>query len=388
VVTGGEFAPIVEEIFCLGEFRSVAREFGFEDAIFDGGFEAEAFIEGGVLHGIAAPGGEIALGIGPGDVVVDIVIADGEELVDGHGGGDEVIFTFGDIEDGFGEFFQELEDAGVFPLVLAKGFVIHEEVAEVAIAVDVVDPLGEFFGREGPLGPTSIGEAEGDVIGEAVVFAEGGEGLVLPPNCRAGIAGSHVGVVGGAEAEDAVDTFAEDAGEAAGSVWVFHVGDEVGEFVVVDEFGVAEDAGCDPEELFDLGRVHVDLLDKLTLGINEGEGVAVGLADELAAAGVGELLEEVDDIGAELLKLFEGDAGDGVGDAEVALVAFDQVEDQFGCWAIALVGDLAGDLAVFEVVEVEMVGIKDRIAAEAEGLVDLKVKDDTCHGERIAEKEG
>lgn len=58
-----------------------------------------------------------------------------------------------DVEDGFGEFGEEVEDAGVFPLVFAEGFVVHEEVAEVAVAVDLVDPFGEFFGGEWPFFP-------------------------------------------------------------------------------------------------------------------------------------------------------------------------------------------------------------------------------------------
>lgn len=62
----------------------------------------------------------------------------------------------GDIEDCFGEFFHEVEDAGVFPLVFTEGFVVHEEVAEVSVAVDVVDPLGEFFGGERPFFPAFV----------------------------------------------------------------------------------------------------------------------------------------------------------------------------------------------------------------------------------------
>ena len=61
-----------------------------------------------------------------------------------------------DIEDCFGEFFEELKDAGVCPLVFAEGFVIHEEVAEVAVAVDVVDPLGELLGGEWPFFPAFV----------------------------------------------------------------------------------------------------------------------------------------------------------------------------------------------------------------------------------------
>jgi hypothetical protein len=37
---------------------------------------------------------------------------------------------------------------------------------EVAVAVDVVDPLGELLGGEGPLLPAAVAEAEGDVVGE------------------------------------------------------------------------------------------------------------------------------------------------------------------------------------------------------------------------------
>ena len=115
---------------------------------------------------------------------MDVVDIDGLELFGGHAGRDEVVLGgavgfLGDVEDGLGEFFQELEDAGVGPLVLAEGFVVHEKVAEVAIAVDLVDPLGEALGGEGPLGPAAVAEAEGDVVGEAVVLQEDGEGSAL-----------------------------------------------------------------------------------------------------------------------------------------------------------------------------------------------------------------
>ena len=173
-----------------------------------------------------------------------------------------------------------------------------------------------------------------------------------------------------------VGALADDAVEAGVARGVFHLGDVLGEFVVVDELGVAEEGGCLAEEVLDLPGVHVNLAVELVAGVDEGEGVVVGLADELAAAGVGELFEEVDDIGAPGLELVEADAGDGVGDAEVALVAFDEVEDEGGRGAVALVGDLVGDGLVFEVVEVEGVGVEDGVASEAVGLVDLEVEAD------------
>lgn len=104
--------------------------------------------------------------------------------------------------------------------------------------------------------------------------------------------------------------------------------------------------------------------------------MVVGLGDELAAAGFSELNEEVEDIGGEFFPLFDDGACDGVGDAEVAFVAFDEVEHEFGGWAIALVGDFFTDGAVGVFVEVEGVGVEDGVGFEAVGLVDLEVEVD------------
>src|SRR6185295_499728 len=110
------------------------------------------------------------------------------------------------------------------------------------------------------------------------------------------------------------------------------------------------------------------------------EGVVIRLADELAAAGGGEVLEGLDHVRGKLFELVEHDAGDGVADAEVPLVAADQVEDQFRRGAVALVRDLAADFPVLFGVEVEGVRVEDRVSAEPEGLMDLEVENDGGHG--------
>ena len=146
--------------------------------------------------------------------------------------------------------------------------------------------------------------------------------------------------------------------------------------VGVDELGVAEDLGGLTEVLLDQVSVHVDLVIELVLGVEEREGVVVGLGDELAATGLGELDEEIEDIGGELLPLLDDGAGDGVGDAEVALVSFDEIKHELGGRSVALVGDLLGDLAVGVFVEVEGVRVEDRVGLEPVGLMDLKIEDD------------
>ena len=74
--------------------------------------------------------------------------------------------------------------------------------------------------------------------------------------------------------------------------------------------------------------------------------------------------------------MLDDGAGDGVGDAEVALVLFDEVEDELGGGSVALIGDLFGDLAVGVLVEVEGVRVEDGVGLEAVWLVDLEVEDD------------
>lgn len=112
-----------------------------------------------------------------------VVFADGLVACDGLGGGAEVVAACADVEDFFWQGIEELEDAGFFPLVLAEGFVIHEEVAEVAGVIDAIDPLGERVGVERPMGPAAIGEAEGDVIAEAIVFQQQLDGRLSGIGC-------------------------------------------------------------------------------------------------------------------------------------------------------------------------------------------------------------
>ena len=283
--------------------------------------------------------------------------------------------------------------------MFAEGFVVHEEVAEVPVAVDVVDPSGELFSGEWPFFPGFVGESEGDVVGEFVVFeeeAEGGRGrgsktpsvgLADTSPVRTGeegwIEGGGWGAIDirrGAVAQVRVGAFADGAEEPWVAVFVFDFREGAGQGVGVDEFGISEDSWGLAEVLLDEVGVHVELVAELVLGIEETQRVVVGLGDELDAAGVCELLEEVEDIGGELFPLLDDGACDGVGDAEVALVAFDELEHELGRRAVALVGDLLGDLAVGFFVEVEGVGVKDGVGLQAVWLVDLEVEDDRGHG--------
>ena len=112
----------------------------------------------------------------------------------------------------------------------------------------------------------------------------------------------------------------------------------------------------------------------------------VGLGEEFDAAGGVELMESVHHFGNVLLELLEGDAGDRVGNAEAAFVHFDGVEESAIGRQIAFMGHFPADFGVFEVVEIVAVGIKDAIAAETEGLMDLEIKTNRWHFSRPFEQ--
>ena len=103
------------------------------------------------------------------------------------------------LQDLAGQVADEVEDAGLGPLVLAERLVVHEQVAEEAVAVDLVDPAGELLGRQRPLLPGAVAEAERDVVAQPVVLQQQ---LELRRVRRA------VDVVGAAVAEDVVGAFA------------------------------------------------------------------------------------------------------------------------------------------------------------------------------------
>ena len=104
--------------------------------------------------------------------------------------------------------------------------------------------------------------------------------------------------------------------------------------------------------------------------------MVVGLAEELDATRLGQLLKAGQHLGSVLFELFEDHAGDAVGDLEPALMLTDQIQHQLVGGQIAFARHLAADLGVLVLVEVVGVGVEDGIVSEPVGLVHLKVETD------------
>lgn len=345
VVAGGETTPIAEQYGIV---------LGLHDTL-----ELEQLLQGVGLHGVAEPGGEVAGLIGPADGVGDVELAGEAEMVGTFGGRSEI----GVRGEGFGgEVGEEVEDAGVGSVMLAEGFEVHEEVAD--LAADAGAHAGEFFGGEGMLGIVDVAEVEGEGVAEDVVAEEDADVVERRLEDERG----------GAVGEGGGPAFGEDD-------IIFEAGGEVGDVVGVDELGIAEGARRDAEETLKHLAVEVDLFFEFLVGIDAREGVVVGFAEELDAAGGGEGVQEVHDLGGVLFELFNGGAGDGDGEFEAAGVGADVVEQAGECGDVTAGGDFLDDLGVEGVVEVLRGGVEDAVTPKANGLMDLKIKADGGHNE-------
>ena len=188
-----------------------------------------------------------------------------------------------------------------------------------------------------------------------------------------------VKLLGRAAGEDIIPAFGEDSAEAEG-------GRFQGEIVVVDKLGVAEDLRVQVEKAVDGLAVEVHLGAKFIGRIEGGEGVVVGLREELDIAGGGEPLEERQDVGGVAFELFEGGAGDGEGDAELARVALDELKEEGGGGTITSIGDAREDAGVGFLVEVGGGRVEDAVTPETVGLMDLKVETDGAHACMVVAK--
>ncbi len=277
VVRGLELAPGVDK---AGVFR---RLHGLLDVV--------DRLERRVLDGVALPGRKVSFGVGPRDRRVYVVgrvfgvpfLHDLAGRAGADAAGGELV----------GERREELEDARVGPLVLAEGFVVHEEVH--AVARGVGNPVGVGVGVQRVAGPVFIREAEGDVVAEFVVLQEHidragcfGMGAVLRDDgfCRARQAEGRraVGDVRRAAGEVAVRAFGHDAFES-------HEAGDLGDLVVEDELGVAEDGRRLAEEFLDHARMFRDLFAEFAERFDGTERVVVRLGEEFDLARFGQLLE-------------------------------------------------------------------------------------------------
>lgn len=100
----------------------------------------------------------------------DIDFADALVCIAYLRGGQEVVVAV--LHDRGGKMTDELEDPRRIGLPLAQGVVVHEQVANHAAAIDLTDPLREFFGSEWPLLPGAIPKPQDDILAKPMILEQ------------------------------------------------------------------------------------------------------------------------------------------------------------------------------------------------------------------------
>ena len=109
------------------------------------------------------------------------------------------------------------------------------------------DPAHILVGREGIFVPFIVGEAEGDIVAQLVVFEQ---------QFQLGHSRGTIEVIGTLPPENVFGTLGDAALET-------HIGHHAGYLVGVYQLGVTEHFGALPEELFDFVVMLLDLQGKL-----------------------------------------------------------------------------------------------------------------------------
>ena len=264
-----------------------------------------------------------------------------------------------------GQCLDELKDAALARLQLAQRVVVHEQVDQLFLLGQLVDPVDVLVGREGIGCPLGVAETERDVVAQLAV---------LQQQLELGSRSTAVQEVGRAPAQHVLGIGGDGGFEAHGI-------DHRGHVVVINQLGVAEHLGLLAEELVDLGIVSLDLGHKLVGVVERRQAVGIGLAQELDAAGSGQFLHRVDELGYILFQLLQRGAADGEGHFELLAVFLDHVEQHLVGGQIRPLCDARDDVIVGKVIIVVVVvaDVEETVMFQAERLMNLEIKTNRFH---------
>ena len=190
-----------------------------------------------------------------------------------------------------------------------------------------------------------------------------------------------IGVEGGAPTENPFDPFRQDGFEP------LLLPDDVAQLVVVDELRIPKDHRGEAEFALHELPVHPDLFDELlpadivVIRTGKGEGVVVGLAEELDAPTLGQSAERIEDLRGVEAELLDSRPGDREGHPKLPLVLIDKFQEELVRGQVTLLGHLLHDLGVQVFVEVIGIGadVQNPVRLQAEGLMNLEIEDDLQH---------
>ena len=156
----------------------------------------------------------------------------------------------------------------------------------------------------------------------------------------------------------------------------------MGQVVVVDQLGVAENLRRLAEHCLDFALVHVDLHFELGFGVEESQAVVIGLGDQFDPSRVSQVLEGLQRFRRQFFQLFDDRAGDRQAEFELGIM-FQELEQPGVGRQVGFLGDFlentfVAGLVVVGSVEIIMVhtAVKQGIVPHPVRLVDVQVEHD------------
>ena len=355
---------IVEVVGCL-KAQPVFVEFAVGSQTDALGHTVE-LVERLLLELIAEPCRGVARFIGPRYGMHDRQFGNRFQLLHSLGRRPELNATLG------GETRQSLEELE-YPrrsgLQFAEGLEVHEQVDYLFLGRCRCDPVDIFVGSHGVAVPFGVREAEGDIVAQL---------RVLEQQFQLRARGGAVDVVGRFPAQNML-------GALGYAPFETHVVDLRSEVVAVDELGVAQNFRLDAEQGMEFLTVGLDLQAEFLRVGKRRQRVGVGLGKELYLAGLGQLLQQVDEFGHILLELIQSRSCHRDSAAESAVGSLDHAQQALGGGYVGVGSYASDDIVVGEVVEIIMVVayVEKAVAFEAERLMYLEIKTDCFHCCRV-----
>ena len=255
--------------------------------------------------------------------------------------------------------------------MLPKSFVVHKEIAEMAITIDAIKPASERLSAERPFGPTTVGKTKRHIVAQTVILQQHLQWRV--PTRRQSPRRS-INIIGtSAITQQAINPFTTDPTETSVRL------QPLCEAVVIGQLGVAKDRRGDPKCGLHQSKVPINLGLELVLVVEERQRMVTRLSQKVTRSSLGQLSPKINQIGGPTRKLLQSGPGDRERDPETAFVSADQIQQQSGCRAVALVSNLMQNGLIRIIVEVERVVGEDRVIPQAERLVHLKIEADGNH---------
>src|SRR3990167_8547592 len=164
----------------------------------------------------------------------------------------------------------KFKDAGLFPLVLTKGPIVHKKIdKEIPTALfdqgEFRQPINKLFCRQRKLRPGPVRETKGNIIGQTIILEKKKKTMVV----------GSIGIKRGSPFEDLFGPLGKD------HLKTLLLLKAVRQLILINKLRVSKDDGAETKLIHHQFAMHADLRQKFRLVKLEGQGVIIGFPKKL-----------------------------------------------------------------------------------------------------------